>query len=389
MNGSGVTLVFRLFVLPLIAILWAPFVWSGGLPFCVTNAAQLQSALSTAGSNGQSDEIRIAIGTYDAPAGGFVFAASPSTDANTDLEISGGWAFFQGNSCGQRPVSDPQLTILDGGGTEQVLWIALPENGNVTINNLTFANGSDNGGGGLRLFEPVGDSYSGAVSVSNNLFVNNQAEVGGGLSISIGSGADTLAVRVLNNMFLLNSASTGAGAGQIGVVLDPAARRGLIGSDLPVVVVAHNTILNNDAPDAGGIRIFANVRTLWVASNNIWDNADTDLQLGLFSASIVSDNVYVQRNNIEDFSSLSPPDIFEGNISVAPQYESCGMFCLDKVPVENSPLIDAGFEPFALLQPWSLPGVDLNGNSRVTNAGVDIGAYEGRVRLLQDRFEEN
>ena len=52
--------------------------------FCVTSAASLQTALTTAASNGADDEVRIVQGTY---VGNFVYA---STQAN-NLSVLGGY----------------------------------------------------------------------------------------------------------------------------------------------------------------------------------------------------------------------------------------------------------------------------------------------------------
>jgi len=381
-------MLIRLTVALALALVGIGPAWPGSLPFCVTTSAQLQNALASADSNGQSDVIRIAAGTYVVPPGGFKFSAVSPNEANRDLELSGGWTFFQGNSCGQRISSDPEITVLDGGGSEQILDVILPANGDLTISQLTFANGSTTAsGGGLDISLPQGRVYSGTVRVNNNIFLNNDAEVAGGLAVNVTAAAATVNVQILNNLFLLNSASIQSAAAQIAVVMAPGTAGEIIINPLPAVTLAHNTIENNTSPTVGGVWLLGDVTNLWVASNNLWANSGTDLRLGWPSS--FSDTIRVRNNNIQDFFSQSPPDEFTGNISVAPIYVSCGLFCLDRVPIEGSPLIDAGFQPFIFFQPWSLPAVDLDGRPRLVNEAVDIGAWEGRAWLFRDRFEQD
>lgn len=83
--------------------------------FCVSTAAELQAALTTAASNGEDDVIHIVQGTYN---GNFVYA---STEA-FNLTVEGGYAA----SCSSRVV-DPANTVLDGLATGRVSAIpALP-----------------------------------------------------------------------------------------------------------------------------------------------------------------------------------------------------------------------------------------------------------------------
>jgi hypothetical protein len=153
-----------------------------------------------------------------------------------------------------------------------------------------------------------------------------------------------------------------------------------------VVTLAHNTIGNNTAPTggAGGVRIVGEIENVYIASNNFWDNSDRDL-----STNLVGDPyVFLRNNNIQQLGSSVVPDVDIGNISVEPVYEPCGMFCIDRVPVTASPLIDGGYAPGVFL-PWNLSSFDVIGRPRVAGESVDIGAYEGTPDVMfRDRFED-
>lgn len=71
--------------------------------FCVDSAQAIQTALTTAASNGQDDEIKIVQGTY---VGNFVYATA--TEAY-DLALEGGYTA----GCSSQTIN-PANTILDG-----------------------------------------------------------------------------------------------------------------------------------------------------------------------------------------------------------------------------------------------------------------------------------
>ena len=64
--------------------------------FCVSNSAELQSALQTASTNADaSDLIKLRAGTYVSPAGGF--GRNQTFDGEESITIEGGWANLIGN----------------------------------------------------------------------------------------------------------------------------------------------------------------------------------------------------------------------------------------------------------------------------------------------------
>ncbi|MEN1728699.1 MAG: choice-of-anchor Q domain-containing protein [Pseudomonadota bacterium] len=363
---------------------FSPLIWPAD--FCVTNSAQLQLALNTSENNGQSDTIRIAAGSYTAPSGGFIFFPPPAEDG-FDLEISGGWTDFFGNPCGQLLNSDPEQTVISGGGSERVLEIRLPQAGSVDARNLSFVSGQTDdvfGGGGLRAYQTVGQTYAGTLTVENNIFLLNTAETGGGLYIGALIGTETVNVRVLNNLFVGNSATQLQGGAGVIQVNSPSPRGGIGIDPRPAVTLAHNTVVDNTSVQTiGGFWMLGNVTNLYVASNNLWGNSGNDLEW-----TVSSDNTVLRNNNIQSSLFNVTPEFDIGNISVTPQYVDCGALCVDRIPASGSPLLDAGYQPLAPFQPWTLPANDLNGGPRVRGTAVDIGAYEGiQDRLFSDRFE--
>ena len=83
-----------------------------GEEFCVSNATQLQDALTEAAANGDEDIIRVVQGTY---IGNFTF---DSYDGRT-ITLEGGYS----SDCTSR-ILDPTNTILDGNNAGRVLYIS-------------------------------------------------------------------------------------------------------------------------------------------------------------------------------------------------------------------------------------------------------------------------
>ena len=165
-----------------------------GATFCVSDATELQTALTTAESNGEDNTIKIMQGTYS---GDFTYA---STEAYS-LTVEGGYT----QDCASRSI-DPTNTILDGGGTDMVLALVSQGAAIFSVEGLTLQNGDastvDDGGG---LYAKTED---GTVTLAKNTFNGNTASgsgAGGGVYFS-GSTA-TLA----NNTFTGNTAGSGGG----------------------------------------------------------------------------------------------------------------------------------------------------------------------------------
>jgi hypothetical protein len=163
--------------------------------FCVDSASALQSALTTAQSNGEDDQIQIVQGTY---VGNFVYA---STQAN-DLAVQGGWTA----GCSSREI-DPTNTLLDGNQTGTVLVLSAPNGAaDLLLHGVTLRNGralTDGGG----LFARVG--YNGSVTLESNTIQGNLAySHGGGVYVHTSSGE---LISVSHNTIQDNIAQYGGG----------------------------------------------------------------------------------------------------------------------------------------------------------------------------------
>lgn len=380
----------------LLLLLWTPM--ASAATFCVETATELQNALDTAASNGESDIIRVAVGTYEAPAGGFALNAQTLTDFDQDIVIRGGFSEFFGNPCGNEGFFQTTDTVLSS-DSGNILSIELPGAGDITVLNLSFVGAeAQSSGGGLRVTRSAG-TYSGKLRIENNAFIANRSNsLGGGLYIGKGGsndpieGTSSTAILVVNNLFSGNVGGSCCGALYAFVDAPPPPPPVL--STLPALVVAHNTVSNNSAQVGGSYRAISlrgDIQNTWVVSNNIWGlDATADIQLVLLQ----SETIVVRNNNIQDINvgSINVADVYLDNIRVTPQYVSCGVGCFDLVPVTGSPLTNAGWAPAGGLPffspAWQPPEFDLTGTDRVKDGRIDIGAYEGIAdTMFADRFE--
>jgi hypothetical protein len=237
--------------------------------FCVNTAASLQTALTTAASNGVDDEVRIVQGTY---VGNFVYA---STQAN-GLSVLGGYTA----GCASRTLN-PVNTILDGNQTNRVLVLSAPDAAaDFLVEGLTLRNGKRTAGAGGGLLATVGSD--GVVTLNNNQIENNTTVgysyeyPGGGAFISAttatltnnnitgntgggGSGGATIyasTAMLINNNFTGNSGSNFYGGGaEISAT---------------TATLTNNHFTSNTAGRGGGVSIAASTATL--TNNNISGN---------------------------------------------------------------------------------------------------------------------
>jgi len=185
---SGFSKAFIVYV-ALLSLFLVP-TFSLGATFCVSDATDLQTALTTAESNGADNTIKIVQGTYN---GNFTYA---STEAYS-LTVEGGYA----EGCASRTIN-PANTILDGGGTDMVLALVSQGAATFSVEGLTLQNGNASTvdyGGGLYA------STDGNVTLTNNTFSDNTAS-------SYGGGAYILGTATLsNNSFITNYSRYGGG----------------------------------------------------------------------------------------------------------------------------------------------------------------------------------
>jgi parallel beta-helix repeat protein len=314
-----------------------------GATFCASNPTELQTALTTAESNGEDNTIKIVQGMYN---GNFTYA---STEAY-GLTVEGGY----NQDCASQTI-DPANTILDGGGTDTVLVLVSQSAADFSVEGLTFQNGSSSSYGGGGLFTRTdgnvnlnktnfkdntgggfyssynsnvsstttltnntitGNTGSGvaiagehkASSLTGNTFSNNTSTSGGGASLY---GSSTLT----NNTFTGNTASGFAGIGGGGLYVNGTA------------TLTNNTFTGNTATNSsgGGAYIFGTTTTL--LNNTFADNtADTGgggLRVNSTSSTLIN-NIFNGNAagsggaaSIDGTSSTLINNIFAGNRSTS------------------------------------------------------------------------
>ena len=217
---------------------------SSAADFCVDSAPEIQSALTSAGTNNQNDVVKIVQGTY---AGNFVYA---SKQANK-LSVLGGYT----TNCAERLI-DPKNTVLDGKQADRVLVLSAPDvKTEFLVQGLTIRNGYrdsdgyiDGQGGGVYIVNGgestvtidqnmiTGNTGGGVTAVSNTTFTNNliSNNNGGGVSAQ---GNSTFTNNTISNNISDNDAG-GVSAGQYSTL-------------------TNNTISNNSSKNsAGGVAAY-------------------------------------------------------------------------------------------------------------------------------------
>ncbi|MGD9008637.1 MAG: right-handed parallel beta-helix repeat-containing protein [Desulfobacteraceae bacterium] len=250
--------------------------------FCVDTAAELDSALTTAASNGEDDVVRIVQGEYT---GNFVYGSAEAFD----VTIEGGYL----TGCTGR-VANAANTVLDGTDTDTVLVLSSLEVVDFSVDGVALFNGAaqtitpsgGTEGGGLNA------STEGSLTVSNCIVRGSTASGGGGI---LGK-AGTL-ITLSNNVISDNSAFFGGGVFVYG---DPST----------TIVLSGNIIINNQTTEdnsgygggvavggAGACTITGNTIRNNTAGNNVNDFATGSVWLsggGVFveyvSTAIVSGN---------------------------------------------------------------------------------------------------
>jgi hypothetical protein len=314
--------------------------------FCVNSQASIQTALNTAGTNGQDDEIDIVAGTY-ALTGGLAF----SSGQTNMITIFGGF----NADCSQFTGAE---TTLDGQGTAKPLFVA-NFNGNIHVEGLTFVNGlsTNNRGGGLCVVSTSGD-----IRIDLNRFIGNRAnDYAGALFANTGTGS----LRIRNNLVVANSGAViggmelSQGSGEASVV--------------------GNTIVANSSDTAlvaVGLRIESGAH--YTLSNNIiWNNGSGgDFGSGGPGHSRIA-------NDIGVIQSGTVADLVQNEQSIDPQFAPCaGFVCFSFELDRASPLVDTGTDTPA----GGMTTSDLAGKSRKIGPHVDIGAYENDL-IFADGFE--
>ena len=320
--------------------------------FCVNSAAGLQAALTTAGSNGQNDQIDIVAGNYSVVPGGFQYY---SNEANS-ITIFGGFTA----GCLQLTTAH---TTLNAGGLYQVMQITIGSSStaaSVNIERITFIDGmaTTEGGGGLEISAQNGD-----VRVEYDRFLLNHADnFAGGLFVNAGG-----QITVRNNLLFGNSA------------LNQAAMTVQNGSS---TYVTGNTVYANTATTTngiGGLHVSGTAGShIWLSNNILWNN-NANGAVDLYMSSVSTLN----NNDVGTYAGALPDPFGGNNQNVDPQFAPCGgILCAAFNLLRTSPLVDAGFDA----APGGLGSVDIEDKPRKIGPHIDIGAFEEDV-LFANGFD--
>jgi len=350
-----------------------------GSTFCVTSVDELTSALAAAQQDQTaSHEIRIHTGHYMTPAGGWRI----DIDVR-GITIVGG---YDNPDCTSQS-SDASLTVLDGHQSARPLTIdtsfafqQTPVARDIVIRGLTFANGSGDRAGGLKVSD-AGPITTANVLIERNIFRNNAATVyaqdnsGGALLVATDgpdfSGSVFLTVR--GNLFSGNRAPDGAAA--------------LLFSNNSIDV-SNNTVTANQSFDTS-LSVRSTFTTFTLSginySNNIfWANNPDSLAdtFDLRADSTVRSNLAADLFNNDLQAVHGTPRTDQDNRAVDPGFidSTQGDFHVAK----TSMMVDVGIDdPEGGVAP-----IDLDGTTRVLGAHVDIGAYESNPdTVFQDGFD--
>ncbi len=322
---------------------------------------------------------------------------------NANFSNDGGGLFVHTNS-GLITISNSIFDSnigYEGGGIYIFSW-----NNNITISNSIFNNntGYSDGGGGVYI-----DSENGEITITNSIFTKNNGgdDRGGGVYIT----TDNNNINILNSIFKKNiSKNQGGGAylrtgyGNITIqnsIFDNNTTEDGLGGGVYInnrdngySNIINNTFFNNHANNGGGIYLFlqGNPTTLNLYNNIFWQNhsdsgSDTyvrkDDNNGLL-------NIYNNDFSCSDFSATNPSScIFitntitynhDNNISANPLFVNpySGDFHIRF----DSPCIDAGDNDAP-----EMPSTDFEGDHRIINGIVDIGADEFYQTLPVPSFE--
>lgn len=343
---------------------------------CVSSSTGLQLALTDAQTNGKYDIIMLQKGTYRVSENGnstFLFTSSE----DYALTILGGY----GTGCSSRAL-DPDRTRLDGENilTSGVLRLTSTSAkqapmSSLTVEGLTIIQGwSSSSGGGLYIQTDAGDIHIRDMVLSENA-TSTIYSSGGGLYVVSNKGN----ISLNRSIIAKNSVSYGYGAGAyIGGSYLAGKRTELVNSSFTDnlgavaggglyvrgndIILTNNTITHNEATGmylyndgSGGISRLHN--------NIIWGNVAEDLYISSLLAHAMNNNFDPEKFTGNPFASQANNRNFDP-LFINPEN---GDYRLSYA----SPLRNIGNNAAPLL-----PEQDLEGDNRIVDAIVDIGADE-------------
>ena len=360
-----------------------------GAVFNVTTVQEFQNALTTAQANGQDDIINVSPGLYT-PASTLTYGASASESNTLTIQCPGGGAVIDAGSVVSGTLRGMYIATsnttanvtLDGlvfqngritnpdAGAGLLAWLRY---GSLTVRNCVFKNNTANqflaqvnaAGAYLRI-----DNSPGVLTVQNCVFTNNYANGwGGGAEILPSySGAAVLN----NNLFVSNSADVYGGGAYIYTVAG-------------TVTLDNNTFTANrtGAGGSGGggayIKLYSDTCALNLHNNILWGNTSGTGSGGDIyveddgDGNLVGATVKVLNNDTNQF------DVHVGNhLTLGFNTNANPLLTSDYHLRAASPCIDAGTN-----LSWMTNATDMDGQPRICNGCVDMGADEVRLAATQ------
>jgi hypothetical protein len=321
---------------------------------CVSTAGMLQNCLAESRSDGKHNTIMVVQGTYT---GNFTYFGTE----DFDLLLYGGYDA----GCGSN-VYNPELTVLDGdtngdtNGDGLTLALSTTGTGGLHVEGFRLINGANSRGYGgcIQVYTDQGN-----VEITGNLLNNCDADMGGGLAVDTISGSSWL----INNIVYGNTADIGGGLA--------------IWTTTGAITVLNNTFADNSATDKGGgiaVLLDNDAGSADVTNNIIWENnagtCGSDVYLDSdYDGSSTYGTVVLEYNDFDTASGICVTDplfsINATNINASPDFvdSASGDYHISEI----SPCIDEGDQTHP-----DLPALDIDGNNRVLNVSVDIGANE-------------
>jgi YD repeat-containing protein len=355
---------------------------------CVSNSAQLQAALTQSQGNGMNDIIQLVQGTYRVSENGnrrFSYAS----DESSSIVLKGGYT----SACVSR-AAEPSNTVIDGQGIYQdgypsgegfpmssVLtlfnWTLSPYN-HIIVDGMAIRNGTSNYVGGICVGSYVPDITVNNCVISGNTMTAANGECGG-IYVYTDEGFITL-----SNTIIKDNASSGTGGG---AYIDAGYGEGLLINNIFTgntsssysggiftggkVGLINNSITENTASwFAGGLYLDPQTSLIDIYNNIIRGNTAPD------GGDIYIDYCYYPPCTVNAFNNDFEPNKVIGaftnegnNMNVDPLFfdPARDNFHLSA----NSPVKDRGNNAAPLL-----PDTDFEGDDRIKDATVDIGADE-------------
>ena len=339
--------------------------WGGGA-FLMTDSGTVTLTNNT--FNGNSVSSRGGGARVRIDSGKAILTNNTFTGNSAD-EFGGGVAVY--TNTGQAIFTNN--TFTDNSGDWGGGAVIRTSSGRATLTNNTFTGNSVNRGGGASYVQIFSDS--GVITITNNSFIENSAGYyGGGVDASADEGTFTLT----NNIFRGNSSEhTGGGA--------------FVSITSGTATLTNNTFTANSAGLGGGAYLGTTYdqATANIYNNIIWGNVANGGGYDGDELFIYSDGdrngkgstINIYNNDLgpnSDFTTGQSEDLW---ISVADNYDHGGNIMDDPMLVDpaggnfhlktGSPCIDAGLNSAP-----EIPLRDFEGDSRIINSTVDIGADE-------------